>query len=188
MALGEYMLRLLVAALFALAVLAGTALLASRVEEPFLVILAGVLVGFVGAPWAVLRYWRPVSPVEVARRSGNLEVREFNITNAWQIAEREDEGLHFVLELATGGTLFLSGQFLHEPFRRRVFPSKSVTVSLDKRSGDVLALECKGARVETGRPLDAFSDEELDAGLYPGSYRLYAEQPGEVLSTFRRGA
>jgi hypothetical protein len=182
------MVRLFVAALVGLAILFGTALIASRVEEPFFVVISGLLAAFVGGPWATLHFWRPDSAVELARRSGDLVVRVFNIASAWQIAEREDEGLHFVLGLASGGTLFLSGQFLYEPVQMRDFPCQSLTVSLNQKSGDVLALECKGPRVEAAPPLVAFSEEELEAGVYPGSYRLYPEPPTQVLSMFRRAA
>lgn len=52
---------------------------------------------------------------------------------------------------------FLSGQFLYQPVEQRDFPSRLVEVRLGRRSGEVLAVECKGPRVEVERTLPAFT-------------------------------
>jgi hypothetical protein len=180
------MIRLLAAAILGLVILFGTGLLASRVDEPFFVVLGGAFLAFFGGPSVLLLLWRPRSDLEAARRTGNLQVHELSVTKAWQVEQQEDEGLHFFLELASGGTVFLSGQFLYEPFEARIFPSAGIRVSLDRPSGTVLALQCLGPRIAIERTLAAFSEEELNAGLYPGAFRLYSEPSGAVLAAFGR--
>jgi hypothetical protein len=165
------MLRLFSAAIAGFLVFVLMAYFVKRADEPFFIILVGTLSTFVLAPWLVLRFWPRADPLMRAARAGELEVHEFNVVRAWQIAELEDEGLHFVLELASGGTLFLSGQFLYEPVAKGSFPCEELKVSVDTRTKDVLALDCRGERIETIATLDAFSDVELKRGIYLAACR-----------------
>lgn len=180
------MLRLFSAAIAGFLVLVLTTYFVKRADEPFFIILFGTLSTFVLAPWLVLRLWPRVDPVQRAALAGTLEAHEFNVVRAWQIAELEDEGLHFVLELASGGTLFLSGQFLYEPVAKGVFPCAELTVSVDTRTKDVLALGCAGERIDIVDTLDAFSDEDLERRVHPGAFRVYSESPGVLLRSWGR--
>lgn len=182
------MLRLFVVALAAFATLGFAAALARSVEEPFFVQVVGATLAFVGIPALVLRLWRPTDPVEIARRSRRLVEDSFTINKAWQIDdELEDEGLHFVLGLSDGRTLFLSGQLLYEHFRARRFPSTNFTLSRDRHTGEVLGLKCSGQWVDPGRPLPAFALGELEGVQFPGEFKLYHEPPQTVLSILGRG-
>lgn len=178
------MLRLVAATLAGFLVFVLTIYFVKRADEPFFIILFGILSTFVLAPWLVLRVWPQADPLKRAARAGELELLEFNVARAWQIEEREDEGLHFVLELDSGGTLFLSGQFLYEPVAQGLFPCVELRLSLEARAQDVLALECGGKRIEIVETLDAFSVEALERGIYPGAFRVYAEPVREVLRAF----
>ncbi|MBE5316828.1 MAG: hypothetical protein H4O13_15660 [Xanthomonadales bacterium] len=180
------MLRLLSAAIAGFLVLVLTTYLVKRADEPFFIILFGSLSAFVLAPWLVLRFWPRPDLVQRAARASTLEAHEFNVVRAWQIAELEDEGLHFVLELASGGTLFLSGQFLYAPVAKRVFPCAELKVSMDTRTKDVLALECAGEPIAIVDTFDAFTDEELERRVYPGAFRLYSKPAGAVLHALGR--
>jgi hypothetical protein len=180
------MLRLLSAALVSLLVFVLTTYFAKSADEPFFIILSGTLSTFVLAPWLVLRFWPRADPVKRAACAGELEVREFNVLRAWQMAELEDEGLHFVLELDSGSTLFLSGQFLYGPVAQGLFPCAELRLSLGTRTQDVLALECRGERVEIVETLDAFSVEALERGIYPGAFCIYAHPVRAVLRSFGR--
>lgn len=180
------MLRFFSAALVSFLVFVLTTYFVQRADEPFFIILFGTLSTFVLAPWLVLRFWPRAHPVKRAARAGELEVREFNVLRAWQMAELEDEGLHFVLELDSGGTLFLSGQFLYEPVAEGLFPCAELRLSLDTCTKDVLALECRGERVEIVETLDAFRVEGLEAGIYPGAFCVYAQPVRAVLRSLGR--
>ncbi len=180
------MLRLLSAALAGCLVFGVMIYVVKRADEPFFILLFGTLSTFVLAPWLVLRFWRRPDPAKRAARAGTLEAHEFNVARAWQIAELEDEGLHFVLELASGGTLLLSGQFLYEPVAKGAFPCANLRLSVDTRRKDVLALDCGGERVEIVDTLDAFSDEELERRINPGAFRLYSTPADAVLGALGR--
>lgn len=180
------MLGLLSAALAGCLVFVVMICVVKRADEPFFILLLGILSTFVLAPWLVLRFWRRPDPAKRAARVGTLEAHEFNVVRAWQIAELEDEGLHFVLELSSGGTLLLSGQFLYEPVAKGAFPCAKLRLSVDTRTKDVLALDCGGERVEIVDTLDAFSDEELERRVYPGAFRLYSESPSALVRSWGR--
>jgi len=182
------MLRLLIAAIAGFLVFVVTTYFVKRADEPFFIILFGTLSTFVLAPWLVLRFWPRADALKRAARSGELEVREFRVVRAWQIAELEDEGLHFVLELGAGGTLFLSGQFLYEPVAKGVFPCADLKVSVDTRTKEVLALDCAGERIETIDTFDAFTDEELERRVHPGAFCVYGKSPGALLNSWGRSS
>jgi hypothetical protein len=180
------MLRLITAALAGFLVLVLTTYLVKRADEPFFIILFGTLSTFVLAPWLVLRFWPRTDALKRAARAGELNVREFNVVRAWQIDELEDEGLHFVLELDSGGTLFLSGQFLYEPVTKGAFPCAELKVSVNSRTKDVLALDCAGERIEIVDTFGAFTDEELERRLHPGAFRVYRKPARRVLQALGR--
>lgn len=180
------MLRLFSAAIAGFLVFVLTTYFVKRADEPFFIILFGTLSTFVLAPWLVLRIWPPPDPAKRAALAGKLRVHEFNIVRAWQIAEFEDEGLHFVLELASGGTLFLSGQFLYEPVAKGVFPCAELKVSVDTRTQDVLALDCAGEQIQIVDTLGAFTDEELERRVHPGAFQVYRKPAGRVLQALGR--
>jgi hypothetical protein len=97
----------------------------------------------------------------------------FDVVDAIQRAELEDEGAHFYLKLADGRVVFLSGQYLEEPAAEHRFPSSRVVIVHAARSGLLLRLECAGAYVPPSATLPAFTLEELDGDDVP--------QNGEVL-------
>ena len=105
------MLRLLVAALAGLLTFVATVYLTSKIEEPALVGVAGAILSFVGVPALVLHLLKPTGASESLRRAGQLREVPLEVVRAWQIAELEDEGLHFVLEASDGTNVFLSGRF-----------------------------------------------------------------------------
>lgn len=181
------MTRLLVAAFAGFLTFAATVYMASRVEEPAFVGVAGAVLSFVVVPALVLRILKPKSSTETLRRSGHLEERAFEVLRAWQIAELEDEGLHFVLETSSGANVFLSGQVLYEPVESGVFPSTNVIVELADRDSELLAVRCIGEPLKCERVLPAFSIEELDADLYPGSFKEFGVLP-EWFHTRIRGS
>lgn len=88
---------------------------------------------------------------------GLLESTEFRATRAFGVEEFEDEGLHYFLELSSGGVLFLSGQYLYdyEPIsddpeanQARSFPCTEFTVRRHQREGYVVELLCGGTVLE----------------------------------------
>lgn len=175
------MIRLLVAALGGFLAFAATVYLTSRVEEPAFVGVAGAFLSFVGVPALLLYLLKPTGASESLRRAGQLREMPLEVVRAWQIAELEDEGLHFVLETSEGTIVFLSGQLLYEPVESGLFPSTTVVVELDGRDNELVAVRCTGRHLKCERLLPSFSAEELDADLYPGSFKEFGELPQWLL-------
>jgi hypothetical protein len=93
----------------------------------------------------------------------------FEVVDAIQRAELEDEGAHFYLKLADGRVVFLSGQYLEQPAAERRFPASRVVIVHAARSGILLRLECEGAYVPPSATLPAFPLEQLDGDDAPGN-------------------
>lgn len=180
------MLRLLAAATAGVLVLLATAFFAGRVDEPFFFLSLGAVSSLVLAPWLVLRLWPRPDPVEDAARAGTLEVHAFRSVRACQIGEIEDEGLHFLLELDSGETLFLSGQYLYAPVASGAFPCSLFRLSLEMPMRKVLALDCQGDRIEIVETLAAFTDEEIERRLHPGEFQRYGKSPHALLRDWGR--
>jgi len=88
---------------------------------------------------------------------GLVERRKFRAARAFGVQEFEDEGLHYYLELAGGGVLFLSGQYLYdyEPISNdpevnqpRLFPCEEFEVLRHKEAGYVVGIQCNGLVLE----------------------------------------
>ena len=182
------MIRLLVAALAGFLTFAATVYLTSIVEEPPFVSVLGALFAFVGVPALVLILLKPKSASEGLRQSKHLTEMQFEVLRAWQIAELEDEGFHFVLETSDGVNVFLSGQLLYELVESGSFPSTAVVVRVDDSDNNLIAVRCIGKRLKCERVLPAFSAEELDADLYPGSFKEFPELPQWVLTRIHSSA
>jgi len=99
---------------------------------------------------------------------GQVDESTFSIVDAIQVAETEDEGLHFFLRLADGGgVLFLSGQYLYDPVAAQRFPSAQVTIVRAPASGTVLRFTPSGAYVQPSTTRAAFTDREHARGRVP---------------------
>ena len=99
--------------------------------------------------------------------AGQVDESTFSIVDAIQVAETEDEGLHFFLRVAEGGVLFLSGQHLYDAVRAQRFPSERVTVVRAPASGTVLRFTPNGAYLPPSTTRAAFTDREHARGRVP---------------------
>jgi len=107
---------------------------------------------------------------------GLLESTEFRATRAFGVEEFEDEGLHYFLELTSGGVLFLSGQYLYdyEPIsddpdanEARSFPCTEFTVRRHKREGYVVEILCGGTVLEPEAMAPPFGQKVWQANRVP---------------------
>lgn len=99
--------------------------------------------------------------------AGQVDESSFSIVDAIQVAETEDEGLHFFLRLADGGVVFLSGQYLYDPVAARRFPSAQVTIVRAPATRTVLRFTPSGAYVRPSTTRAAFTDREHARGRVP---------------------
>jgi hypothetical protein len=107
--------------------------------------------------------------------AGEVDETRFEVVDAIEVAEEEDEGRHFYLRLADGRVLFLSGQYLDEDVASRRFPAARVTVIRAPESGIVLSMRAEGAYVAPSAVRPSFSEPERTRGRIPDD--------GEILET-----
>ena len=107
--------------------------------------------------------------------AGEVDETRFEIVDAIEVAEEEDEGRHFYLRLADGRVLFLSGQYLYAPVESRRFPSARVTVIRAPSSGLVLAVRPDGEFLAPSTVRPSFSDRDRARGRVP--------EDGEIVET-----
>src|SRR5262245_61616347 len=137
----------------------------------------------------------PITPEEHRRRleaQGLVEPTDFRATRSFGVEEFEDEGSHYYLELADGGVLFLSGQYLydHEPDpksnRARTFPCTEFTVRRHKRDGYVVALDCRGSVLEPEVIAPPFRTMDWEHHV-PSDGEILTSRPYETLKKDRLG-
>lgn len=98
--------------------------------------------------------------LEALERDGILVRESFSATRAFEVAEYEDEGLHYFLELTNGEVLYLTGQTLYgflpdegdeddlQPPQPRRFPCTEFELLRHRTEGYLADLICKGAVLE----------------------------------------
>lgn len=94
-------------------------------------------------------------------------VRRFEIIDAIQVNEFEDNGYAFYLRLANGKVLYLMGQYLYEPTDQKRFPCTSLEVVYSPESQLVLSIGYGGEYLEPSSDLPSPSIEEFDKGKVP---------------------
>ena len=180
------MLRLLIAALGGVCTfLLGTSLI-RFVDGSFPLGMIVLFLGLVGTPAIILALWRVQSAIDIARKKGRLGVLEFEVVAACQVAETEDEGLHFFLETDVGKTCFVSGQLLYDPVQAKKFPRRWVKLFIDAKSREVLDVESTGPQLLPWSVIDAFTETEHARDLVPDNLEMLPYGIVEVLSRLER--
>ena len=94
--------------------------------------------------------WSP-TPEDVARKldeQGLLTKETLHAKRALQLADFDDEGPSYLLELTDDGVLFLSGYYLYRIATHRrdtgTFPCTEFTLQRDKQNGQVVDIVCAG--------------------------------------------
>lgn len=146
--------------------------------------------------WEMLKTRGPTGkddPAQLDLQAGVAVTEEYNVTAAAEIAELEDEGAGFLLELDDGRVLCVIGQDLYDyahdavpedgaPVPQAVFPSTRISYAYAPRSGIRLHLQGIGEKLATRRLVEmkkSFYRESkggvrsytgpLDATFYPGT-------------------
>jgi hypothetical protein len=107
--------------------------------------------------------------------AGEVDETQFEIVDAIEVAEEEDEGRHFYLRLADGRVLFLSGQYLYEPVASKRFPAARITMIRAPTSGIVLSMRPEGEFLAPSAVRPSFSEREHARGRVPDD--------GEIIET-----
>jgi hypothetical protein len=98
---------------------------------------------------------------------GRAEVTVYDVVDAIQVEESEDEGSTYYLKLANGAVLFLSGQYLYEAEEAKRFPSTRVVLTRAPASRTVLDLESVGTYLAPSSTRPPFSVQELRVRTAP---------------------
>ena len=105
--------------------------------------------------------------MEGALAAGELCVVEYEVSEAIEVEEFEDEGKHFLLAIGPSETLFLSGQYLYEPVERGIFPSTRIGLFGHKALGITYGVQCLGEPMKPTVLLSALTEEQFKAGAVP---------------------
>jgi hypothetical protein len=127
---------------------------------------------------------------------GLLESANFRATRAFGVAEVEDEGLHYFIELENGGVLYLSGQYLYdyEPIdddpdlnQPRSFPCTEFTIRRHKKEGFVVDIARSGRVIEPEVVTRAFTRSDWKENRVPEDGDIVKDRRYEALMRERVG-
>lgn len=136
-----------------------------------------VLLGYVILPGILLAIWpdpwgRP--PIRDERdRLVEIVVTEYAVCDAIVINGFEDEGDILLLELRSGQTLCLFGQYLWEFLEAKTLPAQSMRVRRDRQTGEVVDVEPTGLPLARCRTFLFPEEETFAADLIPRDGELY---------------
>ena len=139
---------------------------------------------FVVFPFLILKMWKakevPVANILVALEEGFLVTEDYDVSEAIEVEESEDEGLHFLLDVGEGRTLFLSGQYLYEPVTAGRFPSSRIRIFWNSRENYTFGVETLGDRLLPTRRLPSLTARVLESKVFPNDRDVLAQDLDEV--------
>lgn len=127
-------------------------------------------------------------------RQGLLVSETFQATRSFQVEEFEDEGLHYFIELADKGVLYLNGQYLYdyeeitddpEVNQPRKFPCSQFSIRRHKTDGYVVDITCSGNLLIPECMAPPFDRGDAKRGLIPEDGQIFKNQSYEQLKTER---
>jgi hypothetical protein len=133
------------------------------------------------------------TPEELLRQledEGLLVSSDFRARSAFCVRESADEGPHYLLELADGRVLYLSGQCLYdyepvsddpEVSRPRRFPCTDFTVRRHKLEGHVVEVVRRGAVIEPELILPPFTKRGWRSIGTPKDGQVMPDRPYDLL-------
>jgi hypothetical protein len=162
-----------------------------------LFILSCFLAGF--ASWLVCG--RPdLKPTDFTRpdyeKLGLLITEEFSVRRTFEVAEFEDEGLHFFLELNDGRVLFMNGQYLYdyqeiaddeENNQKASFPCAHFRVRRHKSEHWVHSIETLSPYLPPEVKLPHYSKSYIKKHSFPEDGKIYSE-PYDTIKNEINGA
>lgn len=134
-------------------------------------------------PFGILGLKRRDFTIEAVQAKGKLVQQTFLAKRAFQVAECEDEGSQYFIELADHSILFLQGQYLYdfEPItddpdehQPRRFPCTEFVISRDAEDSYFFQLDCQGAPFEPECITPPFSSKDYQENRVPDN--------GDILS------
>ncbi len=121
---------------------------------------------------------------EAVQAKGVMLQQTFHAKRAFQVAEREDEGCQYFIELADDSVLFIQGQYLYdfEPIiddpelnQPRRFPCTEFVISRDTQGDYFIQLDCKGAPFEPECLTPPFSRRDYREDRVPEDGAVFSD-------------
>jgi hypothetical protein len=118
------------------------------------------------------------------KQQGLLLSESFHARKVFQVAQAEDEGPHYFIELTDGAVLYLNGQYLYD-YAREAFPCSQFTVWRHKVGGFVVAIECAGVRLSTEWTAPPFDENDDERDLIPDDGQILRDRSYDQLKRER---
>ena len=125
---------------------------------------------------------------------GLLVSESFQATRALEVEEFEDEGMHYFIELADHGILYLNGQYLYdygeisddpEVNQPRTFPCSEFTVVRHKTTGDVMDIRVGGKVLPIDCVAPSFDRVDSKRDLIPEDGQIIRDRSYEAVKRER---
>jgi hypothetical protein len=144
---------------------------------------------YVAAPAVLLHIWpartgQQHKSMQDALWDGELLSQEYRVSAVAEIEEVEDEGFHFLLSTNSGETLYLSGQYLYGAVERSEFPSESVRLFSNKKTGLRYGIEPGGPKFQSWPVYSSFTSQPACTPFDLEDGTLYKEGITELMTKF----
>jgi hypothetical protein len=91
----------------------------------------------------------------------------FDVVEAIEVEELEDEGMTYYLKLSDGGVLFLSGQYLDDDVEAKRFPSTRIVTTRLPHTRLLFDFRCEGSYLAPTAKLPHFTSDQRERGEVP---------------------
>lgn len=116
-----------------------------------------------------------------AMKNGVLSSAEYEIKDAVEIEEFEDEGRHYLLGIGNDKTLVLFGQYLYAPVESGEFPSSRIRVYWHSEEGYTFGVECLGNKILPSKTIKPIAEGEDEHNSVPSDRTLLGQPLGKVV-------
>jgi hypothetical protein len=144
---------------------------------------------YIALPLVALKIWPATKPpayesMEAALAEGTLRSADYEVEEAVEFGQMEDEGRHYLLGLADRRVLFLSGQYLDQPVTARIFPSTRIRVFWHGGQGHTFGVEGLGGVLTVSRKLPPISGKVLESDVLPADRDVLSESLETLVKRF----
>lgn len=147
---------------------------------------------YIAFPILAMKVWTGKRPSAIsmlaALEDGSLVSADYEVDEVIVIEESEDEGLHFLLDIGQGRTLFLSGQYLYGPVESGRFPSTRIRVFWHAQSDLTYGVQSLGDRILPSRRLRPPSANTIESGALPNDRDILRQNMRLVADVLGNGA
>ena len=147
---------------------------------------------YIGFPILAMKVWPgkqlPTTSMLAALEDGSLASADYEVAEVVEVEELEDEGLHFLMDIGQGRTLFLSGQYLYEPVKAGRFPSTRIRVFWHAQAGLTYGVQSFGDRLLPSRKLAPPSLKAIESGAFPSDRDVLGQQLPAVVEVIAGSA